>query len=157
MKKFITAFLFIALALAIQPLAAQTTYGNSTFPLDTLSGTDAMTFTLPLNFDQETVNAMASWQLRLTRLADTATVNVYLEESVDDATSNPDYVIVDTIAASLTIGPALTEQKYLKHYPVRGKKQRIRVTHAGSNATTIVEVDCLLRKKMLLQLVDDDY
>lgn len=134
---------------------AQKRYGASTFPLDTLSGTDAITFTLPDSYGQEDLNQLSTFQLRLTRIADTATVNVYIEESIDDASSSPDYVIVDTVAASLTIGPSNTESKYLVHTPIRGKKQRMRITNSGSSSLVQVEVDAWVRNKVPLMVTDE--
>ena len=126
---------------------AQTRYGARTFALDTLTATDAMTFTLPPNFGDDKLEDMTTWQLRLTRIADTLTVNVYIEETIDDDAS-PDYVIVDTLAASLVLSATNTEAKYLSSYPVKGRKQRLRITSTGSDASAQVEVDAWWRKRV---------
>lgn len=136
-------------------VTAQTTYGNETFRLDTLSGTDNANYTLPLKYDTESVNAMASWQVRMRRLAGTCTYTIYYEESIDDASSNPDYVVVATIASGASVDGTTTELKYLYHAPVRGKKARLRVVHSGSGATCEIEVDCLVRKKQPLYFTDE--
>lgn len=145
----------IALAFAPPQAQAQNRYGASTFALDTLSGTDAMTFILPPTFGGEDVKDYATWQLRLTRIADTLTVNIYLEESIDDASSSPDYVVIDTIQASGTLSAAATELKYFFHAPIRGKKQRIRVTSTGSSASAQIEVDAWWRQKVPLMITDE--
>lgn len=156
MKK-ILLFSLLALitALAVNSTVAQTTYGQSTFPLDTLSGTDNASYTLPLKYDVETVTNYATWQVRMKRLAGTCTYTIYYEESIDDATSNPDYVVVGTIASGASVDGTTTELKYLYNAPIRGKKARLRVVHSGSGATCEIEVDCLVRKKQPLYVTDE--
>lgn len=149
-KLFVLSFLAIFL---ISLLQAQNRYGQTTFALDTLSGTDAITYTLPPAFGSENVTEMSTWQIRILNLADTLTVNVYLEETIDED-SSPNYVIVDTIVSSGSSVGSNT-LSYLKHYAIRGKKQRVRVTSSGTNATAQIEVDAWIRNKVPLQLTDE--
>lgn len=155
MKKLLFLFSILFAFTAIQPEAsAQKRYGQTTFALDTLSATDAITYTLPETYGDHDVSDMASWQVRITNLADTLTVNIYVEESIDEATSSPDYVIIDTVVASgSSIGSNVLS--YLKHYAIRGKKHRLRVTSTGSAATAEIEVDAWVRKKVDLFLTDE--
>lgn len=161
MKKllFLLAFAASLFALSTQVVAQGQAkiYGqvDGTFRLDTLAGTDNANFVIPLSFDQNTVSALATWQVRLTRIGGTLTVNCFLEESVDDAASSPDYVTVATIASAVAIDGTTTERFYLTHAPVRGKKQRLRFTSTGSGASAILEVDCLLRNKHPLTVTDE--
>lgn len=160
MKKLLFLLAFAASFLAISADAtaqAAKIYGqvDGTFRLDTLSATDNANFVIPLSFDQNTVSAYATWQVRLTRIGGTLTVNCFLEESVDDAASSPDYVTVSTIASGVAIDGTTTERFYLTHAPVRGKKQRLRFTSTGSGASAILEVDCLLRNKHPLTVTDE--
>jgi hypothetical protein len=155
MKSIIFLFaltLFFSLVMPPQKAISQQRYS---FTLDTLSGTDSQTFALPDAYGDDEINQLATWQVRLTRIADTATVYVYVEESIDDASSSPDYVIVQTVANGITIGPSNTESKYLIHVPIRGKKQRLRITNAGSSSLVQVEVDAWTRQKVPLTVTDE--
>lgn len=155
MKRFISISLLALLfsvAIAPERASAQQRYS---FALDTLSGTDSQAFALPGEYGDDNIAQLATWQLRLTRLADTATVYVYLEETIDEATSSPDYVIAQTVANGITIGPSNTESKYLVHVPIRGRKQRLRITNAGSSSLVQVEVDAWVRQKVPLTVTDE--
>ena len=150
-KQFFLLFLFGLLATAATQ--AQTRYGQTTFALDTLSATDAMTFTLPGSYGDDKMQDMASWQVRILNLADTLTVNIFVEESIDEDTS-PNYVVIDTIVASgQSIGG--NTLSYLKHYAIRGKKHRLRVTSTGSSATAAIEVDAWVRNRVAFMLTDE--
>lgn len=144
--------LLFTLAMPPQRASAQQRYS---FSLDTLSGTDSQAFALPGEYGDDNIAQLASWQLRLTRLADTATVYVYVEESIDEANSSPDYVPIQTVANGITIGPGNTEGKYLVHVPIRGRKQRLRITNAGSSSLVQVEVDAWVRQKVPLTVTDE--
>jgi hypothetical protein len=153
MKKMIFLLAFVGCFLT--SMDAQTRYGASTYPLDTASATETINYYLPGSYGDDRIDQLATWQVRMTRIADTLTVTIYLEESIDDATSSPDYVTVSTIASAVVLNATTTELKYLYHAPIRGKKQRLRLVSSGSAASAQIEVDAWIREKVPLMVTDE--
>jgi hypothetical protein len=163
MKKLLFLLALASLFVAITPpteATAQTRYGPSTFPLDSLYQTETINYYLPGTYGDDDIKQAATWQVRMTRIADTMTVSIYLEETIDETAtgSSPtsgDWVTVATVANAVVLNATTTELKYLYHTPIRGKMQRLRFVSSGSLARAQVEVDAWRRDKVPLMITDE--